>query len=56
MVCLGFEPGATGWKAQMKPQSYGGHPLAGSCLEDEEEQLYRIGTRVAPFSECLKSM
>ena len=26
MVCLGFEPGAAGWKAQMKPWSYGGHP------------------------------
>ena len=24
MVCLGFEPGATGWQAQTKPQSYGG--------------------------------
>ena len=24
MVCLGFEPGATGWKGQMNPLSYGG--------------------------------
>ena len=23
MVCLGFEPGAAGWKAQMDPLSYG---------------------------------
>ena len=28
MVCLGFEPGTAGWQAQMKPWSYGGHPLA----------------------------
>ena len=26
MVCLGFKPGAAGWKAQTKPRSYGGHP------------------------------
>ena len=26
MVCLGFEPGAAGWKAQMNPLSYGGTP------------------------------
>ena len=25
MECLGFEPGAAGWKAQTKPRSYGGH-------------------------------
>ena len=23
MECLGFEPGAAGWKAQTKPRSYG---------------------------------
>ena len=28
MVCLGFEPGAAGWKAQMDPLSYGGTPKA----------------------------
>ena len=27
MVCLGFEPGAAGWKAQMNPLSYGGTPI-----------------------------
>ena len=27
MVCLGFKPGAAGWQAQMKPQSYGGHQI-----------------------------
>ena len=27
MECLGFEPGAAGWKAQMKPWSYGGHQV-----------------------------
>ena len=26
MVCLGFKPGAAGWKAQMNPLSYGGTP------------------------------
>ena len=31
MVCLGFEPGAAGWKAQTKPRSYGGHPTV-LCL------------------------
>ena len=28
MVCLGLEPGAAGWKAQMNPLSYGGTPGA----------------------------
>ena len=27
MVCFGFKPGATDWKAQTKLQSYGGHIL-----------------------------
>ena len=26
MVCLGFEPGVAGWKAQKNPLSYGGTP------------------------------
>ena len=26
MECLGFEPGAAGWKAQTNPLSYGGTP------------------------------
>ena len=26
MVCLGFEPGAAGWKSQTNPLSYGGTP------------------------------
>ena len=26
MVCLGFEPGAAGWKAETNPLSYGGAP------------------------------
>ena len=26
MVCLGFEPGVAGWKAQTNPLSYGGTP------------------------------
>ena len=34
MVCLGFEPGAAGWKAQTKPRSYGGHPDAERLLLD----------------------
>ena len=27
MVCLGFVPGAAGWKAQTNPLSYGGTPV-----------------------------
>ena len=27
MECLGFKPGAAGWKAQTKPRSYGSHPI-----------------------------
>ena len=27
MVCLGFKPGAAGWKVQMNPLSYGVTPL-----------------------------
>ena len=27
MECLGYESGATGWQAQTKPRSYGGHPI-----------------------------
>ena len=27
MVCLGFEPGAKGYKAHMKPRNYGGRPI-----------------------------
>ena len=30
MVCLGVEPGAAGWKAQMNPLSYGDTPKG--CL------------------------
>ena len=29
MVCLGFGPGAAGWKAKTKPWSYGGHRYGG---------------------------
>ena len=32
MVCLGFEPGAAGWKARTNPLSYGGTPNKQSCL------------------------
>ena len=28
MVCLGFEPGAAGWKARTNPLSYAGTPDA----------------------------
>ena len=30
MVCLGLEPRAAGWKAQMNPLIYGGTPNASS--------------------------
>ena len=32
MGCLGFEPGAAGWKAQTDPRSYGGTPSTYLCL------------------------
>ena len=32
MVCLGFEPGTSGWYAQTKPQSYGGRPYFTSVI------------------------
>ena len=32
MECLGFEPGAAGWKAQTNPLSYKGIPYVGICL------------------------
>ena len=31
MVCLGFKPGAAGWKAQTNPLNYGGTPLFTNC-------------------------
>ena len=31
MVCLGLEPGAAEWKAQMNPLSYGGTPEIMDC-------------------------
>ena len=31
MVCLGFEPIASGWQAQMKPQRYCGQLVSSSC-------------------------
>ena len=30
MVCLGFEPGAAGWKARANPLSYGSTPNSAS--------------------------
>ena len=39
MVCLGFEPGATGWQAQTKPQSYGSHPNQMQGLKHFENAL-----------------
>ena len=32
MVCLGFEPGVAGWKAETNPLSYGGTVLFGQYL------------------------
>ena len=29
MVCLGIEPRAAGWKAQMNPLNYSGTPTSG---------------------------
>ena len=37
MVCLGFEPGAAGWKAQMNPLSYGGTPHVRLLLKVDKQ-------------------
>ena len=33
MVCLGFEPGNAGWRAQMNPMSYGKVSFMNSVLK-----------------------
>ena len=38
MVCLGLEPGAAGWKAQMNPLSYGGTPRVTIFLSAANDQ------------------
>ena len=43
MVCLGFEPGTSEWKAQTKPQSYGGRPI---CRMSFQIRLKMHGTRI----------
>ena len=39
MVCLGFEPGAAGWKAQTKPQSHVQPPAVLSMFEVSYESF-----------------
>ena len=41
MECLGFEPGAAGWKAQMKPRSYGGLHVVSTLARLEGSQHYK---------------
>ena len=41
MVCLGFEPGAAGWKAQMNPLSYGGTPFICSLFVQESATIVK---------------
>ena len=33
MVCLGYEPGATGWKAQANPLSNAGTPIVWQMIK-----------------------
>ena len=39
MVCLGFEPGAAGWKAQTDPLSYGGTPYFSNSCQKKLQQF-----------------
>ena len=39
MVCLGFEPGAAGWKARTNPLSYGGTPRI-RCLLKKKRSTF----------------
>ena len=41
MVCLGFEPGAVVWQAQMKPRSYGGHQSAYTLFTQSTDNLIK---------------
>ena len=45
MVCLGFEPGAAGWKAQTNPLSYGGTPQL-TCLVKSKPLKQKVSRRV----------
>ena len=42
MVCLGFEPRTTGWKAQTNLLSYGGVTLKGSVFENNISPIHAI--------------
>ena len=44
MVCLGLEPGVTGWKAQKNPLSYGGTICL--MLKLKLNYLYNVHLRV----------
>ena len=49
MVCMGFAPGASGWKAQMKLRSYGG-PLF------KWIQFFTFCTKMMKIMFCLANM
>ena len=57
MVCLGFEPGAAGWKARTNPLSYGGTPSFLNCLSFRPTMLFILfcygEITLISYIECL---
>ena len=62
MVCLGVEPGATGWKVQTNPLSYGGTPSSTKTLgkhllqKQNKSSRFRqdLNSYINPFGACSK--
>ena len=61
MVCLGFKPGAAGWKARMNPLSYGGTPFVysknnhGSVTSKKSPNVYKSCPKMSS-QEKLKTL
>ena len=55
MMCLGFEPGAAGWYAQMKPRSYGGRPSLISFWLTMERLCQNIWFRIKTLNETAET-
>ena len=49
MVCLGFEPGAAGWKARTNTLSYGGTPQIDLSSKDLIGEIFDVFTLVNRF-------
>ena len=43
MVCLGFEPGAAGWKAETNPLIYSGTPINLRMTNLQKINIFLIG-------------